>query len=117
MAKTVFKGFADAERRHKELMSELEFYRMPESVCPPASKDLVHKRRELAPKCSSRIRRVYSSVFEGDAIPGGEALIALPRPMSFTAPIASNAIQKMRSGMRQRPRNPQEIMEAIWVAA
>jgi AhpD family alkylhydroperoxidase len=88
---------------------------MPESVYPPSSKDLARKRRELAPNIQAAFDAFSERVFADGALPAKtKQLIAVAVAHVTQCPycIKSHTKSAIRHGA-----TPQEIMEAIWVAA
>jgi AhpD family alkylhydroperoxidase len=88
---------------------------MPESVYPPPSKELVRKRRELAPDAQAAFDAFSHTVFADGALPAKtKQLIAVAVAHVTQCPycIRGHTKNALRHGATQ-----QEIMEAIWVAA
>jgi AhpD family alkylhydroperoxidase len=88
---------------------------MSESIYPPSSPDLARKRRELAPTIQSAFEVFSKSVFAEGALPAKtKQLIAVAAAHITQCPycIKSHTKAAMKHGA-----TPQEIMEAIWVAA
>ena len=88
---------------------------MPESIYPPSSQDLARKRRELAPNIQSAFDAFSKSVFAEGALPAKtKQLIAVAAAHITQCPycIKGHTKAAMKHGA-----TPQEIMEAIWVAA
>ena len=88
---------------------------MPISVYPPPSADLARKRRELAPNIQAAFDAFSKSVFADGALPvKTKQLIAVAVAHVTQCPycIRGHTTAAMRHGA-----TPQEIMEAIWVAA
>ncbi len=88
---------------------------MPESVYPPSSKDLARKRRELAPNIQAAFDAFSERVFADGALPAKtKQLIAVAVAHVTQCPycIRSHTKSAIRHGA-----TPQEMMEAIWVAA
>jgi AhpD family alkylhydroperoxidase len=88
---------------------------MAESVYPISSAELAHKRRELAPDVQAAFDNFSKTVFADGAVPSKtKQLIAVAVAHVTQCPycIKSHTRSAMRHGA-----TPQEIMEAIWVAA
>ena len=88
---------------------------MSESIYPPSSPDLARKRRELAPTIQSAFDAFSKSVFaEGALSAKTKQLIAVAAAHITQCPycIKGHTKAAMKHGA-----SPQEIMEAIWVAA
>ncbi len=88
---------------------------MPESIYPPSSQDLARNRRELAPTIQSAFEAFSKSVFADGALPAKtKQLIAVAAAHITQCPycIKGHTKAAMKHGA-----TPQEIMEAIWVAA
>jgi AhpD family alkylhydroperoxidase len=89
--------------------------RMAESVYPPASKELAQKRRELTPNIQAAWEAFSKMVFADGALPAkSKQLIAVAVAHVTQCPYCIHGHTKnaLRHGA-----TPQEIMEAIWVAA
>jgi AhpD family alkylhydroperoxidase len=88
---------------------------MSESVYPPASKDLVRKRRELAPNIQVAFDAFSQSVFAEGALPAKvKQLIAVAVAHVTQCPYC---IKGHTENALHHGATAQEIMEAIWVAA
>ncbi len=88
---------------------------MAEVVYPPPSKELVLKRRELAPATHAAFEAFSQAVFKDGALPTKtKQLIAVAVAHVTQCPycIRSHTKAALRHGATE-----QEIMEAIWVAA
>ena len=88
---------------------------MSESVYPPPSKDLAHKRRDLGPTTQAAFDAFSQAVFADGALPAKtKQLIAVAVAHVTQCPycIRSHTKSALRHGATQ-----QEIVEAIWVAA
>lgn len=88
---------------------------MPELVYPPSSPELARKRRELAPNIQAAFHTFSELVFAGGALPAKtKQLIAVAAAHITQCPycIKGHTRAAMKHGA-----TPQEIMEAIWVAA
>ncbi len=88
---------------------------MPESVYPPASKDLARKRRELCPNTQAAFDAFSQAVFADGALPAKtKQLIAVAVAHVTQCPYC---IRGHTKGALRHGATPQEIMEAVWVAA
>jgi AhpD family alkylhydroperoxidase len=88
---------------------------MPELVYPPSSQDLGRKRRELAPDIQTAFHAFSQLVFaDGVLSAKTKQLIAVAAAHITQCPycIKGHTKAAMKHGA-----TPQEIMEAIWVAA
>ena len=88
---------------------------MPESIYPPSSQELARKRRELAPDIQAAFDAFSAQVFADGALPAKtKQLIAVAVAHVTQCPycIKGHTRAAMRHGA-----TPQELMEAIWVAA
>jgi AhpD family alkylhydroperoxidase len=88
---------------------------MPELMYPPPSKDLARQRRELAPAIQEAFRAFSERVFADGVLPAKtKQLIAVAAAHITQCPycIKGHTKAAMKHGA-----TPQEIMEAIWVAA
>lgn len=88
---------------------------MPESMYPLPSKELTEKRRELAPETLAAFQSFSRQVFADGALPAKtKQLIAVAAAHITQCPycIKGHTKAAMKHGA-----TPQEIMEAIWVAA
>ena len=88
---------------------------MSESIYPQATKALAEKRSELAPEIEAAFRQFSQAVFRDGALPGKtKQLIAVAVAHVTQCPycITGHTKAATRDGA-----TPQEIMEAIWVAA
>ncbi|MGH9563842.1 MAG: carboxymuconolactone decarboxylase family protein, partial [Terracidiphilus sp.] len=82
---------------------------------PPPSEELAHKRRELAPDIQAAFHAFSKLVFADGALPAKtKQLIAVAAAHITQCPycIKGHTRAAMKHGA-----TPQEIMEAIWVAA
>ena len=88
---------------------------MPELMYPPLSQDLAHKRRELAPDIQAAFHAFSELVFAEGALPAKtKQLIAVAAAHITQCPYC---IQGHTKAAMKHGATPQEIMEAIWVAA
>ncbi len=88
---------------------------MDHSIYPAASKELAQKRRELAPEIYDAFRAFGQRVFADGALPGKtKQLIAVAVAHVTQCPycIRGHTDLAVKKGA-----TPEEIMEAIWVAA
>jgi AhpD family alkylhydroperoxidase len=88
---------------------------MPESIYPPSSAELARKRRELTPDIQTAFDAFSARVFADGALPAKtKQLIAVAVAHVTQCPycIKGHTRAAMRHGA-----TPQELMEAIWVAA
>ncbi|MEA2782312.1 MAG: hypothetical protein QOK29_3856 [Rhodospirillaceae bacterium] len=88
---------------------------MPKSIYPPSSQDLARKRREFAPDTLAAFEAFSERVFADGALPAKtKQLIAVAVAHVTQCPYCIKGHTK--AAMRQGA-TPQELMEAIWVAA
>ena len=88
---------------------------MAELMYPPSSKELTDKRRELAPEIQAAFHSFSKLVFADGALPAKtKQLIAVAAAHITQCPYCIKG--HTRAAMKQGA-TPQEIMEAIWVAA
>ena len=88
---------------------------MPDQMYPLPSEELAAKRRELAPDIQTAFQSFSKHVFADGALPAKtKQLIAVAAAHITQCPycIQGHTKAAMRHGA-----TPQEIMEAIWVAA
>jgi AhpD family alkylhydroperoxidase len=86
-----------------------------EHVYPPATKELADRRKRLAPDPADKFRAFSQSVFAEGALPGKiKQLIAVAVAHVTQCPYC---IRGHTSTALQKGATPEEIMEAIWVAA
>ena len=88
---------------------------MSESLYPKLSKDIAEKRRDLAPDADRAFRQFSQAVFKDGALSRKtKQLIAVAVAHVTQCPycIEGHTKAAVREGA-----NPEEIMEAIWVAA
>ena len=88
---------------------------MEHPVYPPATLELSHKRHELAAATDDAFRAFSKQVFSDGALPARtKQLIAVAVAHVTQCPycIAGHTKAALRAGAR-----PEELMEAIWVAA
>lgn len=88
---------------------------MPESIYPPTTPDLARRRRELAPDIQAAFDAFSQRVFADGALPAKtKQLIAVAIAHVTQCPYCIRGHTK--AAMRQGA-TPNELMEAIWVAA
>ena len=88
---------------------------MSESMYPQATKALAQKRAELAPGIEAAFRQFSQAVFQDGALPGKtKQLIAVAVAHVTQCPYCIRGHTK--AALRQGA-TPEELMEAIWVAA
>jgi AhpD family alkylhydroperoxidase len=88
---------------------------VPESLYPAPSPEIAHKRRELAPDIQAAFDEFSRKVFADGALPAKtKQLIAVAVAHVTQCPycIRGHTRAALRHGA-----TPQELMEAIWVAA
>ncbi len=88
---------------------------MPESLYPLSSPEIAYKRRELAPDIQAAFDEFSRKVFADGALPAKtKQLIAVAVAHVTQCPycIRGHTRAALRHGA-----TPQELMEAIWVAA
>ena len=88
---------------------------MTESMYPQATKALAEKRRDLAPEIEAAFRQFSQATFRDGALPGKtKQLIAVAVAHVTQCPycIKGHTRAALRDGA-----TPEELMEAIWVAA
>jgi len=87
----------------------------PEQIYPPSTRELVEQGQRLAPKPAEAFKALSQSVFADGALPTKtKQLIAVAAAHVTQCPYCIRYHTK--SAMRQGA-TPEEIMEAIWVAA
>ena len=88
---------------------------MTESMYPPTTKALSERRRDLAPEIEAAFRQFSQATFRDGALPGKtKQLIAVAVAHVTQCPycIKGHTRAALRDGA-----TPEELMEAIWVAA
>jgi AhpD family alkylhydroperoxidase len=88
---------------------------MPNSMYPPATTEIAQKRRDLAPTIQSAFDAFNQQVFADGALPAKtKQLIAVAVAHVTQCPycIKGHTKAALRHGA-----TPEELMEAIWVAA
>ncbi len=88
---------------------------MPDSMYPPATKEIAQKRRDLAPEIQAAFDAFSQRVFADGALPAKtKQLIAVAVAHVTQCPycIKGHTKAALRHGA-----TPEELMEAIWVAA
>jgi AhpD family alkylhydroperoxidase len=88
---------------------------MAELMYPPPSQDLARKRRELAPDIQAAFHAFSELVFAEGVLPAKtKQLIAVAAAHITQCPYC---IQGHTKAAMKHGATPQEIMEAVWVAA
>jgi AhpD family alkylhydroperoxidase len=88
---------------------------MSESMYPQATKALAEKRSELAPEIEAAFRQFSQAVFRDGALPGKtKQLIAVAVAHVTQCPYC---IKGHTKAALHHGASPEELMEAIWVAA
>jgi AhpD family alkylhydroperoxidase len=88
---------------------------MNEFLYPKSTKALADKRRELAPEAEATFRAFSDAVFRDGALSGkAKQLIAIAVAHATQCPYC---IHGHTSAAARKGASPEEIMEAIWVAA
>lgn len=88
---------------------------MSESMYPPATAELGARRRELAPAVHAAFDAFSRTVFAEGALPEKtKQLIAVAVAHTTQCPYCINGHTKLA---KRKGATPEEIMEAVWVAA
>jgi len=88
---------------------------MSETMYPQPSKALAEKRRALAPETEAAFREFSRAVFRDGALPGKtKQLIAVAVAHVTQCPYC---IKGHTKAAQRHGATPEELMEAIWVAA
>jgi AhpD family alkylhydroperoxidase len=88
---------------------------MSESMYPQATRELAEKRRALAPEAEAAFRQFSQAVFKDGALPAKtKQLIAVAVAHVTQCPYC---IKGHTKAARRHGATPEELMEAIWVAA
>lgn len=88
---------------------------MTDPVYPPSSPENAKKRRELTPETESAFQAFSRQVFADGALPGKvKQLIAVSVAHVTQCPYC---IRGHTKGALRQGATPQELMEAIWIAA
>lgn len=88
---------------------------MSESMYPQASRAMAERRRELAPEIETAFREFNRAVFRDGALPEKtKQLIAVAVAHVTQCPYC---IKGHTKAARRQGATPEELMEAIWVAA
>ena len=88
---------------------------MPESLYPQSTKDIARTRRDLAPEIEEAFQQFSKAVFKEGALSGKtKQLIAVAVAHVTQCPYCIRGHTKAAS---RAGASPEEIMEAIWVAA
>src|SRR3546814_11868380 len=111
--------FRSAQGRGMTLMSppgrRIGEKTMNDSLYPQPTKALADKRRDLAPQIDAAFRQFSQAVFQDGALPGKtKQLIAVAVAHVTQCPYC---IQGHTKAATRAGATPEEIMEAIWVAA
>ena len=86
-----------------------------ETVYHPTTREIAKERRELAPKAHEAFENFSRTVFAAGALPEKtKQLIAVAVAHVTQCPYCINGHSKLA---RRKGATPEEIMEAIWVAA
>ena len=86
-----------------------------EQIYPPATRELVEQRQLLAPKPAEAFKAFSQSVFADGALPAKtKQLIAVAAAHVTQCPYC---IRSHTKGAMRHGATPEEIMEAVWVAA
>jgi AhpD family alkylhydroperoxidase len=88
---------------------------MSESMYPQATRAVADRRRELAPEIEAAFRQFSQAVFRDGALPAKtKQLIAVAVAHVTQCPYC---IKGHTKAARREGATPEELMEAIWVAA
>lgn len=88
---------------------------MTDTMYPQSTLDLARRRHDLAPQIEDAFKQFSAKVFEQGALPGKtKQLIAVAVAHVTQCPYC---IRGHTKGARREGATPEEIMEAIWVAA
>jgi AhpD family alkylhydroperoxidase len=88
---------------------------MSEGMYPQASRELAERRRALAPEVEAAFRQFSQAVFRDGALPAKtKQLIAVAVAHVTQCPYC---IKGHTKAARRQGATPEELMEAIWVAA
>ncbi|GBD30867.1 Alkyl hydroperoxide reductase AhpD [bacterium HR32] len=88
---------------------------MSHEVYPQPTRELARRRRELAPETLEAFRRFSQQVFADGALPAKtKQLIAVAVAHVTQCPYCIRSHSRLA---RQAGASPEEVMEAIWVAA
>ncbi len=88
---------------------------MENTMYPPTSRELQHKRQDLAPETAAAFKAFSEQVFADGALPAKtKQLIAVAVAHVTQCPYC---IRGHTDGALRKGASEQEIMEAIWVAA
>jgi AhpD family alkylhydroperoxidase len=100
---------------HHRLQPNQKEVQMTESMYPQTTQALAQKRRDLAPEIEAAFRQFSQATFRDGALPGKtKQLIAVAVAHVTQCPycIKGHTRAALRDGA-----TPEELMEAIWVAA
>jgi AhpD family alkylhydroperoxidase len=88
---------------------------MPDPLYPPASREVARRRRELAPEMQAAFDTFSQKIFSDGALPAKtKQLIAVAVAHVTQCPYC---IKGHTKAARRAGASPQELMEAVWVAA
>jgi AhpD family alkylhydroperoxidase len=88
---------------------------MPDTPYPPVTRDLARKRRDLAPEAQAAFDAFSQRVFaEGALSPKMKQIIAVAVAHVTQCPYC---IKGHTKAARRAGASPEELMEAVWVAA
>ncbi|MGB3271530.1 MAG: carboxymuconolactone decarboxylase family protein [Xanthobacteraceae bacterium] len=88
---------------------------MSHDIYPPATRELVQHRRQLAPDAEAAFQAFSQKVFAEGALSGKvKQLIAVAVAHTTQCPYC---IRSHTKAARRAGATPQELMEAVWVAA
>jgi AhpD family alkylhydroperoxidase len=107
--------FGSSAATQRQPQPNEEEIQMTESMYPPTTKALSERRRDLAPEIEAAFRQFSQAIFRDGALPGKtKQLIAVAVAHVTQCPycIKGHTRAALRDGA-----TPEELMEAIWVAA
>lgn len=88
---------------------------VPDRMYPPATREMAQQRRELAPAAQAAFDAFGKAVFADGALPGKmKQIIAVAVAHVTQCPYC---IKGHTKAARRAGATPEELMEAIWVAA
>lgn len=88
---------------------------MSDSMYPQTTRELAEKRRALAPEVEAAFRQFSQAAFRDGALPGKiKQLIAVAVAHVTQCPYC---IKGHAKAARRHGATPEEVMEAVWVAA
>jgi AhpD family alkylhydroperoxidase len=88
---------------------------MSETLHPQWTRELIDRRRELAPDAEAAFRQFSQAVFQDGALPAKTKQLIAVAAAHVTQ--CAYCIQGHTKSAVRAGATPQEIMEAIWVAA